>query len=76
MKSLQIGDWVQAVDVIKERDFMGERQWIHATPGAIGHVWGLRGNQATVTWERTGTTTEVLLEEIKFLCNPNAGKVM
>jgi hypothetical protein len=65
-----VGDWVQAVEVITEPNFMGELLWQHAHKGAVGHVMGLDGEWLTVTFEHSGTTTDCHFSEVKWLFSP------
>jgi hypothetical protein len=72
--SIAIGDWVQALTVETEADFRGEAVWTHAKPGYVGHVVGVDGPWITVTFERTGTTTDCHVEDLRWLCHADAGR--
>lgn len=68
---IALGSWVLATQEITEPDFMGEIQWTHALAGAVGHVLGVPDpDWVTVTWERTGTTTDCHVSEFLVLCGP------
>lgn len=69
------GDWVQAAESITEADFMGHAVWEHARTRDIGHVIDVYGDGfAYVTWERTGTSTDVAIERLIWLCRWDAGR--
>lgn len=76
VESLQVGDWVQAGVEITEPDFLGQALHLHAQRGGIGHVVQMDGEWATVTWERTGTTTDCHLEQLVFVSSAEAGRPM
>lgn len=65
-----VGDWVQAVTEITEHEFNGGH-WIHAEPGAIGHVMHVDPDDGGpfVFFERTGTSTYVEPDEVALLCH-------
>ncbi len=72
----EIGDWVQATEVITESDFMGQKRWVHARKGGIGHVISVSEdpNWVDVFFERTGTTSICHTSEIKRLGNAQTGR--
>ncbi len=56
---------VAAAMQITESDFNGEALWIHAEPGESGVVRQTSPEGVyTVTWERTGTTTDCFASEL------------
>lgn len=73
---LTVGDWVQATEDISEPGFMGFELWVHALRGGVGHVMGVGSAEEmfTVTWERTGTTTDCHASELLRLCGYDFGR--
>lgn len=69
----KVGDWVQAVeDVISELD---GAQVLNAQKGAIGHILIVQDSEAVdVYWERTGTITVCLVDELLWLGDASTGK--
>ncbi len=76
MPSMQVGDWVQAVEEIAEEDFMGEGTFIHAREGGIGHILDLTDDPESVNvyFERTGTVSVCHVSEIKRLGDADVGR--
>jgi len=53
-----------AIQIIEE-NFMGEALWVHAEPGDSGVVRQTTPDGLyTVTWSRTGTTTDCFVSEL------------
>lgn len=73
MRNYRAGDWVQAASEITE-DMPDGTRLLHAYAGGIGHVWGVEGEWANVTFERTGTTTVCHREELVWLCRADGEK--
>lgn len=62
---MKTGDRVTASRKITEAGFMGKRVHVHALKGDLGQVRLQDGEYSTVTWERTGTTTDCHASEIE-----------
>lgn len=62
---MRVGDVVSAVNRIEEKDFAGERLFVHAEFGEQGEVVdNERGVWPTVRWFRTGTVTDCNMREL------------
>lgn len=73
MSDRQVGMSVLAAERITENDFMGRETWVHAQPGEAGIVLLSDGEWLTVTWDRTGTTTDVHASEVLWAPSAGAG---
>lgn len=72
---LKVGSQVVAQNRITELGLLKRRELhVHAEPGDSGNVVFAVDDRRTVTWERTGTTSECLLSELgtSAPANPNA----
>lgn len=56
---------VAATKRITEAGFLGKREHVHALVGDRGTVQAVDGAWATVTWDRTGTTTDCHTSEFR-----------
>lgn len=74
MSSVMVGDWVQALVIQEEEGFRGADVWVHAEPGAVGHVMRVDGETITVTFERTETTTDCHVSDLKRLGGADTGR--
>ncbi len=74
MMNLQAGDSVRAAETITEQNFMGRRTWVHARVGELGHVMAIDGEWSTITWDRSGTTTDCHASELRWMSNTEAAK--
>lgn len=77
--TIQVGGLVQAAEDITEPGFNGQALWTHARRNAVGHVMGMDLDEAgeawaTITWERTGTTTDCHESELIYLGGPDTGR--
>ncbi len=59
-----VGDSVKALERLTEAKFMGKAIHVHAEKGDLGRIEGVDGEWLTVTWERTGTTTDCHASEL------------
>lgn len=60
-----VGERVQALTRVTERRFAGKNVHVHAAPGDVGIVHQVDGDWSTVTFERSGTTTDCHASEIR-----------
>ncbi len=72
---MRVGDMVQAVEAISEENFNGFTLWTHAASGDLGRVLDvLADGSINVHFERTGTITVCLPEEVRFLGDAETGR--
>lgn len=71
-----VGDWVQASVEIAEKNMTGPGTWIHAKKGGVGRVMERQeAGWVFVLWERTGTSTDVHVDDLRRLCGADGLRV-
>lgn len=62
---VMVGARVLALEELSERNFMDKVLHVHAIEGDVGVIQEIDGLWATITWERTGTTTDCHFSEFR-----------